>query len=152
MRKRSRDHEKMEDLVRGEEVVERPRREPLRDAVRAVPRNGGSRRVFGMAASMCGTGARPVQKSRASLVRSHRDARSARTNPSHEAEMDILQQCPSDVAHSREQKPPEPHLVAQRVEAVGYEPMQGRDDAAQAEKDEHFRARTAMRRLTVFRV
>ena len=36
MRKRGRDNERVEDLVRREEVVERPRREALRDAVRAA--------------------------------------------------------------------------------------------------------------------
>ena len=36
MRKRGRDDERVEDLVRREEVVERPRREALRDAVRAA--------------------------------------------------------------------------------------------------------------------
>ncbi len=43
--------------------------------------------------------------------------------------VDVLQQRPCDVAQRREQEPPEPHIVAQRIEAMAYESMQGRDDA-----------------------
>ena len=70
----------------------------------------------------------------------------------HNNVMDVLEQRAGDVKKGGQQEPAETHLITQRVEAMGDKPMQGRDDAAQAEKDEDLRSRSAVRRLSIFRV
>ena len=63
-----------------------------------------------------------------------------------------LQQCADDVQSTRGEEPSKAHLVAQRVEAVGHEAMQGWDDPAQSKEDEDLGARAPMRGLAVLRI